>query len=51
MSFVINNVFRPWRLVYNADDRPADAPPIIMTSHLSNGRDIEPSNENNTHSK
>jgi hypothetical protein len=36
MSFVINSVFRPWRLAYKVADRPADAPPMIMTSHCSN---------------
>ena len=41
ISFVINSVFRPWRLAYSAADRPADAPPIIMTSHFSKEDDIE----------
>jgi hypothetical protein len=36
ISFVINSVFRPWRLA----DRPAEAPPIIMTSHFSKEDDM-----------
>ena len=40
ISFVINSVFRPWLLAYSAADRPADAPPIIMTSHCSDEGDI-----------
>jgi hypothetical protein len=31
ISFVINSASRPWRLAYSAADRPADAPPMIMT--------------------
>jgi hypothetical protein len=42
-SFVINSVFRPWRLAYKAADRPAEAPPMIMTSHCSNKCGIETS--------
>ena len=41
MSFVINSVFRPWRQAYKAADRPAEAPPMIITSHCSNEGDME----------
>jgi hypothetical protein len=41
MSFVINSVSRPWRLAYSAADRPAEAPPMIMTSDCSNECGIE----------
>jgi hypothetical protein len=40
ISFVINSVFRPWRLAYSAVDRPAEAPPIIITSHFSKEDDM-----------